>query len=86
MVTAQNLHQLVLKLVDILELVDHDVLQPLLPLEPNVRMLLENIQGELDQVVIIQRKALLFLIEIAGVSAWSYFSFSVSRGMAIISR
>ena len=65
MVTAQNLHQLVLKLVDILELVDHDVLQPLLPLEPNVRMLLENIQGELDQVVIIQSETLLLLIQIA---------------------
>lgn len=64
-VTAQNLHQLVLKLVDILELVDHDVLQPLLPLQPDVLILLEDVKGELDQVVVVQAEALLLLVEVA---------------------
>ena len=34
MVSAQRLHKLVLKPIDILEFVDHNVFQPLLPLLP----------------------------------------------------
>ena len=65
MVAAQDLHQPVLKLINVLKLVDHDILQPLLPLEPDVRILFEYEKGELDEVVIVQAKALFLLVEIA---------------------
>ena len=65
MVAAQDLHQLVLRRVDILKFIDHDVFQPLLPLEPDILMRAEDIEGELDQIVVVKREALLFLIEIA---------------------
>ena len=64
MIPAQDLHQLILKLVDVLELIDHDILQPLLPLEAYGRILIKDVKGEFDQVVIVQAKALLLLIEI----------------------
>ena len=54
-----------MELVDVLKLVDHDVLQPLLPLEFDVRVLLKDVQGELDQVVVVQTEALLLLVQIA---------------------
>ena len=44
MIAAQHLHQLILQRVDILKLVDHDVFEPLLPLEPDVLVLLENVE------------------------------------------
>ena len=65
MIPAQDFHQLVLQVVDVLELVDHDVLEALLPLEPDRLVLPEDVQGELDQVVVIEPEAFLFLIEIA---------------------
>ena len=64
-IAAQHLHQLVLQRVDILKLVDHDVFEPLLPLEPDVLVLLENIERELDEVVVVEAEALFLLIEIA---------------------
>ena len=64
MILAQHLHQGILRRVDILKFVDHDVFQPLLPLEADILVHAENVEREDDQVVIIQRKALLFLIEI----------------------
>ena len=64
-VSAQHFHQLILQLVDVLKLVDHDVFQPLLPLDPDVGPLPEDVQGEFDQVVVVQAEALLFLVEIA---------------------
>ena len=64
-VAAQDLHQLVLELVDVLKLVDHHVLQTALPLQADVRVLLKEIQGELDQIVVVQAEALLLLIEVA---------------------
>ena len=51
--------------VDILKFVDHDVFQPPLPFQPDVVVLLENIQGKLDEVVVIEAEAFLFLIQIA---------------------
>ena len=65
MVPAQHLHELVLERVDVLELVDHDVLQPTLPLLPQIRPLLENMEGEFDEVVVVQPEALFLLVEIA---------------------
>ena len=65
MISAQRLHQLVLQRVDILKLVDHDIFKPLLPLEPNVLMLLKNVERELDEVVVVESKAFFLLIEIA---------------------
>ena len=64
-IAAQHLHQLILQRVDILKLVDHDVFEPLLPLEPDVLVLLENIERELDEVVVVEAEALFLLIEIA---------------------
>ena len=61
---AQRFHQLILEGVDVLEFVDHDVLQPLLPFQTDVFPFFENMQRELDQVVVIQSKTFLFLIEI----------------------
>ena len=63
-IVAQHLHQGVLRRVNVLKFVDHDVFQPLLPLEADILVRAENVEREDDQVVIIQRKALLFLIEI----------------------
>ena len=63
-ILAQHLHQRVLRRVNVLKFVDHDVFQPLLPLEADILVRAENVEREDDQVVIIQRKALLFLIEI----------------------
>ena len=61
---AQRFHQFILQGVDVLELVDHDVFQPLLPFQTDVFPFFENMQRELDQVVVIQSKTFLFLIEI----------------------
>ena len=63
-IAAEDLHQRILELVNVLELVDHDILQPLLPLQPDVRVLLEEEEGEFDQIVVIQAEALLLLIQI----------------------
>ena len=64
-IAAQHLHQRVLRLIDVLKFVDHDVFQPLLPLEPDVRILLEDIEREFQQIVVVQPKAFLLLVEIA---------------------
>ena len=64
-IAAQDLHQPVLRFVDVLELVDHDVFQPLLPLLPDLRGLAEDVQGEQEQVVVIQTEALLLLVQVA---------------------
>ena len=45
--------------------VNHDVLEPFLPFEFDIVVLRKDIQHKLDQVVIIQSEALLFLIKIA---------------------
>ena len=65
MIAAQRLHQPVLRLVDVLELVDHDVFEPLLPFETDFRVLRENVEREDDQIVIVEREALLLLPQIA---------------------
>ena len=65
MVTAQHLHQLILNGIDVLKLIDHDVLQPLLPLEPDLRILLKEVQGEFEQIVVVQSEAFLLLIEVS---------------------
>ena len=65
MVSAQHLHELVLDAIDILKLVDHDIFEALLPFQPDLFVLPENIQRKLDQIVVVQPKALLLLIQIA---------------------
>ena len=65
MIAAEHLHQSILEPVNVLELVDHDVLQPLLPLEPDSLIFLEDMEGEFDQVVVVQPKALSLLVEVA---------------------
>ena len=64
-VAGQHLHELVLQAVDVLELVHHDVLEPLLPFEQDVGVLLEQVQHEHDEVVVVQPEALLLLVEVA---------------------
>ena len=62
---AEHFHQPVLQQIDILEFIDHDVFQSLLPLQSDVFILLKNIKSKLDQVVIVQTEALFLLIQIA---------------------
>ena len=92
MIAAQHLHQRVLRLVNVLKFVDHDVFQPLLPLEPDVRILLEDIEREFQQIVVVQPEAFLLLVEIAiendvvRASACRYFCCSVSSDSVMRSR
>ena len=65
MVAAERLHELVLQPVDVLKLIDHDVGKALLPFLPDVRILPEDIEAELDEVVIVEAEALLLLVEVA---------------------
>ena len=65
MIAAERLHELVLQPVDVLELIDHDVGQALLPFLPDVRILPEDIEAELDEVVIVEAEAFLLLVEVA---------------------
>ena len=65
MPAAEHIHEAVLRLVDVLELVDHDVLEALLPLLADVLVLGEDVQRELDEVVVVEAEALLLFIEIA---------------------
>ena len=65
MIGAQHFHQLILKRVDILEFVDHDIFQPLLPFQPDRLIPRKNIQRKFDQVVVIQRETFFLLIQIA---------------------
>ena len=64
-ISAEGLHELVLERVDILEFINHDILQPLLPLQPDVLVFLKNIEGKLDEVIVVQGKAFLFLVQVA---------------------
>ena len=65
MITAQYRHELILQVVYILKLVYHYVFQPLLPLEPYMGVFRKYVQSELYEVVVVEGKALLLLIEIA---------------------
>ena len=64
-VALEHLHELMLKPVDVLELVDHDVFEALLPLEAQVLAATEDLEREDDQVVVIEAEAFLLLIQIA---------------------
>ena len=64
-VAAERAHEAVLGLVYVLELVHHDVLQPLLPLAAYLALALENVEGEEDEVVVVQAEALFLLVEVA---------------------
>lgn len=64
MVAGKHAHELVLQLVDVLELVNHDVFQALLPFQPDVRVLTEDVEHDDNKVVVVEGKALLLLIEI----------------------
>ena len=65
MPAAEHVHEAVLRLVDVLELVDHDVLEALLPLLADVLVLGEDVQRELDEVVVVEAEALLLFVEVA---------------------
>ena len=65
MVAAERAHEPVLRFVYVLELVHHDVLQTLLPLAAYLVVLLEDVEREEDEVVVVEAKALLLLVEIA---------------------
>ena len=63
-IPLQHLHKPVLQRIDILELVDHDVFQSLLPFETDFREPLEHVECEYDQVVVIEPEALPLLVKI----------------------
>ena len=65
MIAGKHLHELVLKPIDVLELVDHDVFEPFLPFETQVLAPTEDLEREYDQVVVVEAEAFLLLIEIA---------------------
>ena len=65
MIASEHFHELVLKPVNVLELVDHDVFETLLPFEAQVLAATENLEREYDQVVVVEAEAFLLLIEIA---------------------
>ena len=64
-VVGEHAHQPVLQLVNVLEFVDHDVFQTLLPLEADRIIDVENVQHVFDQVVVVEAEAFLLLIQIA---------------------
>ena len=64
-IALEHLHELVLQCIDILELVDHNVFQPLLPFEADFGEPLEDVEREHDQVVVIEPEALPFLVKVA---------------------
>ncbi len=64
-VARQHFHEQVLGLVDVLELVDHDVFEPLLPLAFDVRLHREDVEREQEQVVVVEAEALFLLVQIA---------------------
>ena len=64
MICAQRFHQLILQQVDILKFINHNIFQTLLPFQADVFPLMENVKSKLDQVIIIQPEAFLFLIQI----------------------
>lgn len=90
-IAAEHLHQLILETVDVLKFIDHDIFQPLLPFQPDILMFPKDVQGEFDEVIVIQTEAFLFLIQVAiendilRHAGPFIFSFSASSGRAIIS-
>ena len=65
MVSDEDLQEAVLERVDVLELVDHHVFEPLLPLALHRLVEVEGEQREEDEVVVVEREALLRLPEVA---------------------
>ena len=65
MEASKHAHKLVLQRVDVLELVDHDVFQALLPFQPNVRVLIEDVEHDGNKVVVVEGEALLLLVQIS---------------------
>ena len=61
----ERLHELVLERVHVLELVDHHVLEALLPLAPHLGMLAEDEEGKENEVVVVEREALLLVVDVA---------------------
>ena len=64
-VRDEDLQQPVLQRVDVLKLVHHDVFEPLLPLAPHRLVEVERQQRKEDQVVVVEREALLRLPQVA---------------------
>ena len=61
-VADKHAHKLVLQRVDILELIDHDVFQPLLPFQPDVRVPIEDVEHDDNKIVVVEGEALLLLV------------------------
>ena len=64
-IIAEHHHEVILQLVDILKLVDHDIFQPLLPFLTDRRIVLENVERKFDEIVVINAEAFFLLVEIA---------------------
>ena len=64
-VLRQHFHEQVLGLVDVLELVDHDVFEAFLPLALDVRLLRKDVQREEQEVVVVEAEALFLLVQVA---------------------
>ena len=62
---AENFHQFILQIIDILEFINHNVFQPLLPFQPYLFPLLKDVQRKFDQIVIVQPETFLFLIQVS---------------------
>ena len=64
-VARQDIRQGILVLVDVLKFVHHDVFEPLLPFPAGELVPLQDVQGEVHQVIEIQAVALTLFIKIA---------------------
>ena len=65
MIGTEDLHEIVLEPVYVLELIYHNVLEALLPLELDIRIVFEDIERELYKIVVVEREAFFLLVEIA---------------------
>ena len=63
-VACEHFHQAILQLIDILELINHDVFEPPLPFLTDVRMLAEDVEREFQEVVVVETEAFLLLVEV----------------------
>ena len=61
---TQHLHQFILRRIDILKLINHDIFQTLLPFQQNIRMCFENMYRHKDQIIVVKAEAFLLLIQI----------------------
>ena len=64
MQTGKRFCNAVLLCGDILEFIYHDIFAAVLPFVPDIRIMVENIAGEIDQVIEIQAETFLLFVDV----------------------